>query len=174
MLLRVLALFAIVGSAILYVRRVAASPVLDVENTTMNDPEDKRPRGIRNNNPTNIEDSGIPWQGRIGNDGRYVVFDTEVHGLRAGFLEIYDSIVRDHDDTIRTLVSQWAPPFENLTGAYQQSVAQQTGIGLDTKLSYRTHAEKILRAIVRQENGYNPYSDAVYIAAYRAAGKELS
>lgn len=132
---------------------------------------DTRPRGIRNNNPTNIEDSGIAWRGRIGNDGRYVIFDTPENGLRAGYLEIWDSIYHDGDDTIRTLIRQWAPPNENETAAYISSVSLQTKIGKDSKLNYARDATKILHAIVRHENGQDPYTSAQYDQAYREAGK---
>jgi len=172
---RIFALASVVGiTAILFSRRALATETVTGE-TIMADPNvpaDTRPRGIRNNNPTNIEDSKIPWRGRVGNDGRYVVFDTAVNGLRAGYLEIWDSIVRDGDDTIRTLIAQWAPPIENLTGAYQNSVRQQTGIAsVDTKLNYARDSKKLLGAIVRHENGQNPYTIQQYDDAYRAAGK---
>lgn len=163
---------AFVGiTAAMLSRRVLAAETITGE-TVLSDPKDTRPRGIRNNNPTNIEDSSIQWKGRIGNDGRYVVFDTAINGLRAGYLEIYDSIVRDGDNTIRKLIAQWAPPIENLTGAYQNSVRQQTGIAsIDTVLNYSRDSKALLRAIVRHENGQDPYTEFQYSEAFRAAGK---
>ena len=159
-------------AAFLVPRRVLASATVEGETPVTIDPKDTRPRGIRNNNPTNIEDSKIPWRGRVGNDGRYVVFDTAINGLRAGYLEICDSIVRDGDDTIRTLIAQWAPPIENLTGAYQNSVRAQTGIAnIDTKLNYLRDATPLLKAIVQHENGQQPYTAQQFDAAFRAAGK---
>ena len=159
-------------AAFLVPRRVLASATVEGETPVKTDPKDARPRGIRNNNPTNIEDSSIPWRGRVGNDGRYVVFDTAINGLRAGYLEIWDSIVRDGDDTIRTLIRQWAPPIENLTGAYQNSVRAQTGIAnIDTKLNYLRDATPLLKAIVQHENGQQPYTAQQFDAAFRAAGK---
>ena len=159
-------------AAFLVPRRVLASATVEGETPVTIDPKDTRPRGIRNNNPTNIEDSSIPWRGRVGNDGRYVVFDTAINGLRAGYLEIWDSITRDGDDTIRTLIRQWAPPIENLTGAYQNSVRAQTGIAnIDTKLNYLRDATPLLKAIVQHENGQQPYTAQQFDAAFRAAGK---
>jgi len=159
-------------AAFLVPRRVLASATVEGETPVTIDPKDTRPRGIRNNNPTNIEDSKIPWRGRVGNDGRYVVFDTAINGLRAGYLEIWDSIVRDGDDTIRTLIRQWAPPIENLTGAYQNSVRAQTGIAnIDTKLNYLRDATPLLKAIVQHENGQQPYTAQQFDEAFRAAGK---
>lgn len=133
-------------------------------------PQADLPRGIRNNNPGNIEDVGIKWRGRIGGDGRYVIFDTAVNGLRAMALEIYDSIERDGDNTIEALVTQWAPPTENQTRAYIESVSQQTGIAPTTELVYRRDVAKLMRAITRHENGIQPYSALQISDAIAAAG----
>ncbi|MFU2316820.1 hypothetical protein [Rahnella sp. PCH160] len=41
-------------------------------------------RGLRNNNPGNIEASDAnPWEGQIGSDGRFAKFETPEHGIRA-------------------------------------------------------------------------------------------
>ncbi len=41
-------------------------------------------RGLRNNNPGNIEASkSNPWEGQIGSDGRFATFATPEHGIRA-------------------------------------------------------------------------------------------
>ena len=42
----------------------------------------KTARGIRNNNPLNIE-AGENWQGLKGTDGRFAIFETAEHGIRA-------------------------------------------------------------------------------------------
>jgi hypothetical protein len=86
-------------------------------------------------------------------------------------LEIYDSIARDGDNTIRKLVHQWAPPTENLTGIYVRSVSRQTGIDPDEPLDYRRDVAKLIPAIVQHENGQQPYSVATIAEAIRAAGK---
>jgi len=132
---------------------------------------DNRPRGIRNNNPGNIEDGPIRWRGRVGNDGRYAIFDTPVNGIRAMALEIWDSIERDGDNTVRRLVMQWAPPTENLTGAYVASVAKQTGLQPDEILVYSRDVKGLIKAIVQHENGIMPYDEATIDGAIRAAGK---
>ena len=130
-----------------------------------------QPRGIRNNNPGNIEYTSIEWLGQIGNDGRYAVFSDAVFGIRAMALEIYDSIVRDGDDTIRKLINQWAPPTENLTGAYAAAISRQTGIGMDEKLLYERDVQPLIEAIIQHENGVQPYSLALIQRAIREAGK---
>ncbi|MDR8284944.1 hypothetical protein FPK77_25135, partial [Acinetobacter baumannii] len=41
-------------------------------------------RGIRNNNPGNLEaSSSNPWVGQTGSDGRFAKFETPEHGIRA-------------------------------------------------------------------------------------------
>jgi len=129
------------------------------------------PRGIRNNNPGNIEFTSIKWRGLVGSDGRYAVFDTPQNGLRAMALEIWDSITRDGDDTITKLINQWAPPTENLTGAYALSVSKQTGIGVTEQLVYRRDVAALMKAITKHENGVQPYPDSVIQSAIAAAGK---
>lgn len=129
------------------------------------------PRGIRNNNPGNIEFTSIAWRGQVGSDGRYAVFDTPVNGIRAMLLEIWDSIERDRDNTIRMLVRQWAPPNENDTSAYVNSVASQINYSADKVLSYQQHAIPLAQAITRHENGINPYTAQQFRDAYAAAGK---
>ena len=43
---------------------------------------------ITNNNPGNIKDTGIAWEGRIGSSSGFVTFDTPSMGVRAK-LRIY-------------------------------------------------------------------------------------
>ncbi|HFX8036006.1 TPA: hypothetical protein ACIF5E_004931, partial [Escherichia coli] len=44
----------------------------------------ERARGIRNNNPGNLEYSKTnPWVGQTGDDGRFAKFETPEHGIRA-------------------------------------------------------------------------------------------
>lgn len=131
------------------------------------------PRGIRNNNPGNIEASSIQWRGQIGQDGRYAKFDTAVNGIRAMLLEIFDSIERDGDNTLRKLIAQWAPSTENNTAAYIADVVLQTGLNADKLLDYRANAISVAKGITRHENGFNPYTEQQFRDAYYAAGKYL-
>lgn len=131
----------------------------------------KLPRGIRNNNPGNLE-WGEPWQGLVPpaqqTDPRFCQFVSPVYGIRAmaRVLITYQDKRRAEDgsriDTVREIVARWAPSFENNTNAYTQQVANAvcTGAGSctgpdDPSLSlhdYKT-LRPIVEAIIRHENG---------------------
>jgi hypothetical protein len=63
-------------------------------------------------------------------------------------------------DTVREIVSRWAPPGENDTDAYIHAVAHTTGFLPDQAIDVTD--PKVMSAlvigIVRQENGRNSYS----------------
>jgi len=126
-----------------------------------------QPRGIRNNNPGNIEANAIKWQGATGNDGRFVVFDTPENGIRAlaRILKTY----RDKYglETVRGIVSRWAPPSENNTGAYIGSVCSRVSVAPDARLAPADYPA-LVAAIIRHENGVQPYNAALIDAATRA------
>jgi len=116
------------------------------------------PRGIRNNNPGNIEWIEAPanrWRGMIRADGRYGVFDTAANGVRAIGGELRASIRKGQ--TLAQAIAEWAPPTENNTAAYQRAVASETGILLDTKLAAH-HVPAVATAIIQHENGMQPYA----------------
>lgn len=58
---------------------------------------------------------------------------------------------------------QWPPPNENQTQAYIQSVASQLCITPDTQvdLTERGVLTIFIKAIIRHENGIQPYSDDI-------------
>ena len=43
----------------------------------------QRSLNIRNNNPGNIREAGIPWEGRVGSQSGFVTFDSPEMGVRA-------------------------------------------------------------------------------------------
>lgn len=126
------------------------------------------PRGIRNNNPGNIVDlPGNAWAGRVGNDGRFVVFDNATHGIRALTIIIKNKYRRGLH-TIDAIISDYAPPTENLTGAYVDHVAKAAGMAPDRVLSYdelRAKMGAIVNAIIMHENGKNPYKPGTVVSA---------
>lgn len=117
------------------------------------------PRGIRNNNPGNIEwiaDPAKRWRGMVGKDGRYGVFDTAANGVRAIGGEIRANFRRG-ENTIAEIITEWAPPKENNTAAYIRAVAGELGVDADTSLS-SSYIPAIAAAIVKHENGVQPYA----------------
>lgn len=84
-------------------------------------------RGIRNNNPGNIRVSKDQWEGMTGDDGAFVTFDSPESGVRALGKNLL-SYGRQGYDSIEKIINRWAPPNENDTQAYIDSVVAATGI----------------------------------------------
>lgn len=122
------------------------------------------PRGIRNNNPGNIR-WGENWQG-LKKDGKqqdpsFCVFINAIYGIRAlaKLLKNYQKIYGL--DTPRKIISRYAPPNENQTQAYIQSVSKQIGRYPDEPIDIeeRCILTVFIKAIIRIENGIQPYSN---------------
>lgn len=117
------------------------------------------PRGIRNNNPGNIKENGTPWKGRIKpadqvepmKDDVFVVFSSMRYGLRAMARALLNRMNRG-ENSIRQLVTAWAPPTENLTNEYVNAVSARTGIAPDAPLK-REDTPRLMEAMILHENG---------------------
>ena len=123
-------------------------------------------RGWRNNNPGNLTDSRIEWDGETGEDldPRFEEFTSPEYGLRAmaRLLGNYQSL---HGlDTIRAIVSRYAPAAENDTQAYIDRVCCFTGLEPDepVRLDREDQLRELMKAMVTVELGIQPYSDALY------------
>lgn len=131
-------------------------------------------RGIRNNNPGNIEASqNNAWEGQTGSDGRFVTFATPEHGLRALGKTLL-SYQRQHGlDTLNEVVSRYAPSSDgNDTDAYIRALCAELGTDGNTPLDMEDpHTLSALcAAIIRHENGgKQPYSDAQLNSGISAA-----
>lgn len=120
-------------------------------------------RGIRNNNPGNIRHGTSQWQGMSTEqtDDEYIQFDDPVYGIRAmtRLLQNYES--RYELNTIKSIISRWAPAHENPTDAYVANVARIVGVLPDQRINVRDRMEPLIRAIILQENGLQPYSTEI-------------
>ena len=115
------------------------------------------PRGIRLNNPGNIDRNATAWQGEstLQDDPRFVRFDHPRDGLRA-LMKTLLAYQDKHDlHTVDQMISRWAPPNENDTKAYRQAVANHLGINEDTPVDLRNPFMliKFAQAIAIHENG---------------------
>ncbi|HFK5817085.1 TPA: hypothetical protein ACG0MC_002598 [Enterobacter kobei] len=119
-------------------------------------------RGIRNNNPGNLEFSKTnPWVGQTGDDGRFAKFETPEHGIRALGRNLL-SYQRQGIDTVSDIINRWAPPSDNNnTDAYIKAVCAQLGVTPDQQLdaSNPDTLKALCAAIIQHENGSQPYSD---------------
>ena len=129
----------------------------------------KQSRGIRNNNPGNIDyNKNNQWRGQIGiEEGvqkpRFAKFDTPENGIRA-LAKLLLNYQRLHKlNTVREIINRWAPPVENITSAYVTACARALGVDQNEviNLSDRRLLKLLTVAIIKHENGYQPYSDAV-------------
>lgn len=129
-------------------------------------------RGIRNNNPLNMERVGIQWNGRKARsemtplqraETRFDVFRTPQYGIRAATLNFQTYRKRDGRDTVREIIEAWAPGHENDTEAYIAKVAGDMEVGdaeiIDT--SDPSVLLSLLKAMIHHENGIQPYDDAI-------------
>lgn len=141
-----------------------------------------QPRGIRNNNPGNIR-WGDNWKGLVPEDKRtdrsFCQFIDVKYGIRAiarillnyrnreGMKRVGNKGI----DTVREIISRWAPPNENNTEAYIQSVSNACGVGAEQPISLTDDKLMlaIVKAIIRHENGVQPYSDEDLLAGIHMA-----
>lgn len=121
-------------------------------------------RGIRNNNPGNLEASEtFQWQGQSGNDGRFATFTSPEHGIRALGMNLL-SYHRRGLDTVSKIISRWAPPQDNNdTAAYIQKVSQALGVTAHTRLDVASPSvlSALSKAIIHHENGVIPFSGQI-------------
>jgi len=114
----------------------------------------KLPRGIRNNNPGNIEANAINWNGKVGDDGRFVKFDKMENGVRALTILISNYYYRHGIKTVRGMINRYAPPVENQTDSYVNHVAEKAGVNPDVPLpQLEPYLRDIVGAIIYHENG---------------------
>jgi len=129
-------------------------------------------RGIVNNNPGNIRKSTAAWHGAVaGNDPAFVTFDTPENGIRA-MAKVLLTYQRQHGlDTVAELLERWAPAVENDSFAYIDDVATRLGIDPDERIDLGDPAAlaALCGAIIRHENGRQPYAAAVLAAGVGAA-----
>lgn len=122
----------------------------------MNTPSKKTPRGIRNNNPLNIR-IGNTWLGEVPNptDSDFEQFVHVKYGLRAAFCILRRYIRRYKRNTIRKIVTAWAPSSENNTERYIELVCKFGCLDPDVEIHYEdsTTMCSLVQAMARVEVG---------------------
>jgi len=121
-------------------------------------------RGLRNNNPLNIELTSPPtaWQGAVtpNTDGTFVQFSSMPYGVRAAY-KIFSNYYAQGYQTITALISELegndpSNPIQN----YITSVANSMGIDPNATVDLTTQMPTLLTAAFTFESGFNPVSDA--------------
>lgn len=107
----------------------------------------KRPRGIRNNNPGNLNfvgQAGASLERGVLNP-RFAAFPTMtdgIHALRAQLLRYGTA----GDDTISRIIKKYAPKNENDTDRYQQYLSSQLGVRAGAHLDLQN--PRIMRSLI--------------------------
>lgn len=115
-------------------------------------PQSNAPRGIRNNNPGNIVYGNFAKSmGATGSDGRFAVFQSMEDGIKAA-IKLLEGYVSKGYDSVRKIISRWAPKGENNTEAYIDAVAKKLGISADAHLN-GDQLGGVAQAIFQHENG---------------------
>jgi len=134
------------------------------------------PRGIRNNNPGNIEDGSFAQSqpGYRGSDGRFAIFETPEAGVNAQSA-LLGSYGARGINTISGIINRWAPAADNNnTAAYVAAVSKMTGLDPNQPLdmSDPNIRMKLATAIGKYENGVGALPAGVMEARNynRAAG----
>lgn len=136
------------------------------------------PRGVRNNNPGNIDRTGIVWQGEnrtaaaITREARFAVFDSPEWGFRALVKTLLTYQRKYGLLTVRSIINRWAPPTENNTSAYAAEVAKALGVTETTviRVDDPANAFKLAKAIARHENGGHFWGDEIIRDGVELAG----
>lgn len=121
-------------------------------------PAAKVPRGIRNNNPLNIEfNTRNQWEGQTGHDGRFIIFKTPYHGIRAAGRLLRTYRLQYGLVTPRGIINRWAPAADgNNVGAYLDHIAKRAGLFADLQL-VNSDYPKLVETMIQHENGQQPY-----------------
>lgn len=116
------------------------------------------PRGIRNNNPLNIEagtfTAGLP--GYAGSDGRFARFETPDQGVAAADRLIGTYANKYGLNTVSGIVGRWAPTSDgNNVNAYAANVSKQLGVDPNAPLNMDDPElrRRLIGAMGQHENG---------------------
>lgn len=143
------------------------------------------PRGVRNNNPGNIDfNPRNDWQGQVGPETgvdkpRFARFDHPENGIRAlgkllinyrgkdGMLGVGGKGI----DTVLETINRWAPSNENDTQAYASAVARRLGVAPTDPINIKDPVtlRATVLAIITHENGGNPYPSTTLDEGIRRA-----
>ncbi|HGJ5882146.1 lytic transglycosylase catalytic [Arsenophonus sp.] len=138
-------------------------------------PTGDMPRGIRNNNPGNLNFVGQRGAVRESLNGRFAKFNTAFEGLQALSSQLNRYAERGLN-TVEKIISTWAPASENNTRAYIDKISGKLGVSPDTVLNLSNPAvmTSLMSGIVEHENGRQPYSQAMlYQAANAGMGNNI-
>ncbi|MBD2802939.1 structural protein [Xenorhabdus sp. M] len=128
-------------------------------------------RGIRNNNPGNIDHNPAnKWLGQLPHDRniekRFCRFESAEYGIRA-LMKLLLNYHKGGHNSISKIINRYAPSNENNTTAYINGVARALNVDPFDKIEVNKQTLIALaKSIIQHENGQQPYSDDVFTKAY--------
>lgn len=119
------------------------------------------PLGLRQNNPGNLRS----WGDNLTQNG-FATFKNSGEGLSAMAGNLLNYAKRGWN-TVDSIISHWAPSNENDTKGYINNVSKRLGVDANQMLNLKDPAtlSKVMEAIIKQEQGYNPYGSSELLAA---------
>lgn len=124
-------------------------------------------RGLRNNNPGNLRKDNTAWDGlaSVQSDPAFFVFKSPFYGLRALARTLYNYHARHGRNTIAQYIAAYAPSNENDTLKYIDFVCKKVGKRSTDPLNFPGDLIHMAHAIVRYENGVDPYDGSTWNAS---------
>jgi hypothetical protein len=114
-------------------------------------------RGIRNNNPGNIELGNDVWVGQVPpeqqTDSRFVQFIAPEYGIRA-MARILSNYMARGLVTVNSIIRTWSETDQD---AYVEAVSDDLGVDENAPLSM-AQLPALIAAMIDFENGEQPYS----------------
>ena len=110
-------------------------------------------KGLRNNNPLNINAAG--WKGETGVDGSEAIFTNTIFGFRAAAIELLRYQNTYGLNTINDIVARWAPVADgNDPVTYAASVATAMGVDPGDQITLDAQTlNNLMVAMLPQEIG---------------------
>lgn len=143
------------------------------------------PRGLRNNNPGNIRKNADKWQGLSDNqpDPYFCTFEEPLWGIRAMIKLFFRYQDKYKLKTIERILNRWAPPkgdnngslpggeYTQNTTAYSKAVAGEVGVTEECQIDLHNIniCLPFIKAVIRHENGKQPYPDELIKKAFNLA-----
>lgn len=127
------------------------------------------PLGLRQHNPGNLRS----W-GDSSRANGFAQFGTDEEGLSA----MAGQLLRYNErglDTIRKIISTYAPPGENDTGGYVNTISRKLGVNADSALNLKDSSTlmSLMAAMIQQEQGRNPFGRAQLEGAVSSRGVSI-
>lgn len=138
-------------------------------------PPGKKPRGMENNNPANLREVGIPWNGLVPGTpkGSFSKFKDMSSGIRAFVRNLISWKTKHNFDNLQQGITRFAPPTENDTAKYIAEVSKRMGIKPDQAVDFtdKPTMHKLVPAMLQQEVGdwYKQIDPAVISNAVESA-----